>query len=465
MIKKHGWAARELIFAAIIAFAASFYFGHAFTNHDSVIYKIIADGIIEHGQMPYSYAFDHKPAFLYYIYAAFSLLYPFKIGFFAAISLLFYVVSAAIVSFYCYRSFRNVAGIALAIIFFSFPFVDFSGNTEILYSPLALASLLILMRSDSAKPVALSGMLAIFAVNTNYMVGVALSLPTVFLLISRDINSTVRRTAIYAAGVAIGLIVVFAPLQITVGVMDGYLKPQIAFLSAYGDGGISHTETLLFFLPVIASVLLCPALYLIDKFSSIKSRRELIAAALCMVSCIMCVIIAGKPFMHYSAIFFIPCCLFAVAAGKNAMAIIALSALPFNIYYKDMTIKLFNLHERLEASYTSKKEDDFKSLHALVGDEKVLSVRASHVLYYLSDMQPFDKYIWMTHRTQIMGDGEESYIMDKIRENPRFVMTGNNLCQNPAGMKDVCAYLKENYTLKKSVVWGFQFGGDVFERK
>jgi hypothetical protein len=134
VIKKYGWVARELIFAAIIAFAASFYFGHAFTNHDSVIYKIIADGIIEHGQMPYSYAFDHKPAFLYYIYAAFSLIYPFKIGFFAAISLLFYLVSAVIVSFYCYRSFKNVAGIALAIMFFSFPFVDFWQHRDFVFA-------------------------------------------------------------------------------------------------------------------------------------------------------------------------------------------------------------------------------------------------------------------------------------------------------------------------------------------
>lgn len=462
MNNSHSWMIRELTFAAIIAVLTSFYFGYAFTNHDSVIYKIIADGIIKYGQMPYSYAFDHKPAFLYYVYAAFSLTYPFKIGFFAAISLFFYFITASLTSYYCYRNLRNVAGITLAIIFFCFPFVDFSGNTEIIYSSLSIASLLILMKSKSKGRLAVAGSLAIFAVNTNYMAGIALSLPTVFLLIDNGIASTAKRALWYTAGVVAGLIIVFIPLQLTVGVMDGYLIPQISFLSAYGSGGISYQETFFFFLPVMASVLLCPILYAIVKKGAISSRRDVIASALCFAACMLSIMLARKPFMHYSAIFIIPCCLFAVAAGKNAFAIIALSALPFNIYYKDLTHSLFDLHKRLEASYTKKKEAEFIELHSLVGNSKVFSFRASHVLFYLSDMKPYDKYIWLTHRKQIMGDEEPAYVLDKLKDNPEFVMTGNSFCKNPGNMKEACNYVESNYTLERSVVWGFQFGGDIY---
>jgi len=465
MNNSNSWMIRELIFAVIIAALTSFYFGYAFTNHDSVIYKIIADGILDHDQMPYSYAFDHKPAFLYYAYAAFSLIYPFKMGFFAAISLFFYFITAALVSFYCYRSIRNLAGLTLAVIFFCFPFVDFSGNTEIIYSSLSIASLLILMKSRNKFIVAFSGSLAIFAVNTNYMAGIALSLPTVFLLLETGIASTIKRSLWYAAGVVAGLLIVFVPLQLTVGVMDGYFKPQISFLSAYGSGGISYHETFLFFLPVMVSVLLCPVLYAIVKKGAIGSRRDIIASALCFAACVLSIMLARKPFMHYSAIFIIPCCVFAVAAGKNALAIIALSALPFNIYYQDLTHSLFKLHERLEASYTKKKEAEFIELHELVGNSKVFSFRASHVLFYLSDMKPYDKYIWLTHRKQIMGDEEPEYVLTKLKENPEFVMTGNGFCKNSGNLKEACEYVESNYTLERSVVWGFQFGGDIYRHK
>ncbi|MDU3817725.1 MAG: hypothetical protein E7G60_15320 [Pantoea sp.] len=454
----------EIISAVIICVIANYYFGYAFTNHDAVIYKIIADGIVKYGEFPYSYAFDHKPAFLYYIYAAFSLIYPHKLGFFTLISLCFYVATAIIVSKFCYGDYKRTASIALGVIVFCFPFLDFSGNTEIFYNFLSLASLLLLAgKSSRMRVVFCAGVLSILAVNTNYMAGVMLSLPTLYLLCVDNLGITIRRCASYASGVAIGLLCVFSPIQLTVGVTEGYLKPQIQFLSAYSEGGFGYDDAMRFFMPVMLSSLLVPAGIFLFNRSSLRINRATIAAVFCFISCVIDIAIARKPFMHYAALFVIPVCLFVVGMGKYAAPVIIAASIPFNIYYFNNTAYLFDLHNRLEASFTEKKKGEFAELHDIIGDNPVLSIRASHVPYYMSNLKPFDRYIWLTHAKQIMGNKEEAYVMDKLTHKPRFVMTGNDFCGTNNKMIEVCDFISSNYHLRKKVIWGFRFGGDIYE--
>lgn len=454
----------EGVSALFIAIAFSYYFGYAFTNPDSVIYKIIADGIVKHGEFPYSFAFDHKPAFIFYSYAIFSLIYPFKVGFFAALSLVFYLLTGSLISKLASGSFRHALSSSAAVVFFYFPFLDFSGNTEVVYNLYAMVSLCLLYRfRDNARLVVLSGVLAIFAVNTNYMAGVMLSLPTLFLLMRDGVTSTARSAVLYASGVAAGLAIVLLPIAIQGSLINGYFHPQIHFLTSYNESSPGFKATLFYYLPVLLSILIAPVCASFGCLQWKVPARGWIAFIITTFSASIALILTGKEGMHYAAIYFAPVAMLAVAAGKNPVPVILACSIPFNFYYAKNTEYLFDLHNRIETSYTKNKADEFAAMHQLVGNEKVMSVRASHVLFYLSDMIPFHPYIWNGHSKLVFGDKENEYFIKQLESSPKFVLTGNGYCEKADRMIDVCDMIRRDYTKKMSISWAFGYGGDLYQ--
>ncbi|EPF0113076.1 hypothetical protein ACSPUS_000609 [Escherichia coli] len=449
-----------------IVIAFSYYFGYAFTNPDSVIYKIIADGIVKHGDLPYTFAFDHKPAFIFYTYALFSLIYPFKVGFFAAFSLLFYLFTGSLISKLATGSFKHALSSSAAVLFFYFPFLDFSGNTEIVYNLYAIASLCLLYcYSAGSRLLFFSGVLAIFAVNTNYMAGVMLSLPTIYLLMRDGLSPTAKRAAWYALGVIAGLAIILLPIAMQGSLISGYFEPQIHFLTSYNESSPGFKTTLYYYLPVLLSILIAPACVLFGWVKRDVPARGWVAFVITTISASITLILTGKEGMHYAAIYFAPVAMLAVAMGRNPVPIVLACSIPFNFYYAKNTEYLFELHNRVELSYTKAKAEEFAAMHQLVGNEKVMSIRASHVLFYLSDMIPFHPYIWNGHSKLVFGDKENEYFIKQLELSPKFVLTGNGYCEKADRMIDVCDMIKHHYTKKMSISWVFGYGGDLYQAK
>lgn len=454
--------ALQCVSAVVMGVIAYKYLPFPFTNHDVVIYKIIGEGILYHGQFPYTYAFDHKPAFLFYIYAIATAIYPFKMGFFVFLSSIFYIVSGAVLSKYADGTYRNTMLYALSVTVLSLPFVDFSGNTEILYNSMILISLYAL-RSDRGGLIFISGLVAILSVNTNYLSGVILSLPTLYLLFSDGIHSALRKCIIYSLGVIVGLSVVFVPIIATSSITENYFGPQISFLSVYGSEG-TYTDTLMHFLPgiLLSSIFMTPAIVA----CIINNRRKDAITSLLLFSSVIISMIAPRQMApHYFAMVVVPICMSLVIINKIRVmgVVIAMSIFSYTFSNDVRTMRRINNDNAVK--FREGASAKFDELKRIVDGRKVLSIRSSHVPVYMADIYPVMPFIWNAHTKLVFRDKEEEFFVAELKKSPELVMTSNFYCDKPTSMQRVCSILKNDYTLIYRIEWGFGFGSDLYQYK
>lgn len=454
--------ALQCVSAVVMGILAYKYLPFPFTNHDVVIYKIIGDGILYHGQFPYTYAFDHKPAFLFYIYAIVTAIYPFKMGFFVFLSSIFYIASGAVLSKYADGTYRNTMLYALSVTVLSLPFVDFSGNTEILYNAMILVSLYML-RSDRGGLIFFSGLVAILSVNTNYLSGVILSLPTLYLLLSGGLHSALRKCIIYSSGVILGLVLVFAPIVATSNVTENYLGPQISFLSVYGSEG-TYTNTLMHYLPglLISAVFMNPAI--IACVTNVR-LKDGITSLLLFASVIISMIAPRQIAPHYFAMVVVPVCMSLVIINKTRIigVVIAMSIFAYTFSDEVMTMRRINNDNAVK--FREGASEKFDELKRIVDGRKVLSIRSSHVPVYMADIYPVMPFIWNAHTKLVFRDKEEDFFVAELKKSPELAMTSNFYCNKPTSMQRVCSILKNDYTLIYRIEWGFGFGSDLYQYK
>lgn len=450
-------------FSAIVMGVIAYkYLPFPFTNHDVVIYKIIGDGILYHGQFPYTYAFDHKPAFLFYIYAIVTAIYPFKIGFFVFLSSVFYIASGAALSKYADGTYRNTMLYALTVTVLSLPFVDFSGNTEILYNAMILVSLYML-RSDRGGFIFVSGLIAILCVNTNYLSGVILSLPTLYLLFSDGLHSALRKCTIYSLGVILGLVLVFAPIVATSSITENYFGPQISFLSVYGSHG-TYADTFMHYLPglLISAVFMIPAI--ISCATNVR-RKDGITSLLLFASVAISMIAPRQIAPHYFAMVVVPVCMSLMIINKTRIIGVVIVMSTFACAYSKDVRTIRQINNSNAVTFRDDASSKYDELKRIIDGRKVLSIRSSHVPVYMSDIQPIMPFIWNAHTKLVFRDKEEDFFVAELRKSPELVMTSNFYCDRPTSMQRVCSIIKNDYTLIYRIEWGFGFGADLYQNK
>lgn len=442
-----------------------------FTSNDSVVYAIIGKGILEHGYLPYSYVFDHKPIFTYYIYAAFSFVYRFEYGYFATLSFICYILIGISLSKLIRNnmslSFVMAAVSALAIM----PFVDFSANTELLYLPLSIMSIALLHNNDNRyfTKIILAGTLASAAVNTNYLAGVFLSLPTLYLLYSGLSVATLKRISLYSVGVVAGCAIIFIPyLFSSVSLINDYFTTQINFLSKYGNISVndSYWSSVLYFsryyLYLVPVIVLFSCAVPTGNINN-NSKKLLIVATLLLLSSFLAVISPKKEFSHYFAMAMVPIVIFIAFSIKRFPYASVISLIPVILLCYNESSYIHRVAGQNTKTFNEVAKYKLHNLKSIIGNNEVLPMRSSHVPFYYSDIKPSNNIIWNGLSKVMYGSDEAGHFEAEINKKPIFIITSYDFCKNPSELYEQCKKINKEYDKIDSLEWGFGYGYDLYK--
>lgn len=90
----------------------------------------------------------------------------------------------------------------------------------------------------------------------------------------------------------------------------------------------------------------------------------------------------------------------------------------------------------------------YRQLKNLVGENKLLTIRAHPAIIYLGDIDPAQPLVWIDHPKIMYGPREDEYFVDQLARQPNFVATMADLCNGPAAhqpLPTTCAGLAAGY--------------------
>lgn len=157
---------------------------------------------------------------------------------------------------------------------------------------------------------------------------------------------------------------------------------------------------------------------------------------------------AGKFYPYYLYVMVLPAVvLYSISTSRFKRLAVLLVMAAMGLIALRPAIKDVTSGERIEAAYDL---SEFRQLKALVGEEKVLTIRAHPAIIYFGDIVPAQPLVWTNHAEFLYGDKEDDYFLGHLEKQPVFVMTMVNLCADQAGGKfypKSCAVLAKEYSV------------------
>ncbi|MDU5828121.1 MAG: hypothetical protein E6Z60_14555 [Mixta calida] len=448
---QYGVASISLIAISLIAYVNFF---NPYMDHDSVIYAIIGRAI-NNGYMPYTFAFDHKPVFTYYIYAIMHEIYPFKYGLFVALSL----VSLFSISLICCKAsgvkLINIPSVMLIFLICSYNLTELSGNTEFIFTALSLVSIWFITKDINIKNLAISAALSAASFNTNYLACIGLAPALLFLLAhSGSLRSFIKNLLIYSILFAISNILIVLPIYLFGGkdVFINYFELQKQFLTSYGEKGSLPYFFFAKIIVIYSSLIL--ALIIKTTKEGVKNK-ELSLIIFCAFSFIGC-LASGKDYGHYAFPFVTSIVFISVCMLRNDRdSFIILIAAPLFINLINMTPKLIDNNRKIH--YREFIWENSKRIKDITGDAKVMAVKSGHIPFYFGELNTFQPFIWASHTGLIFGNKENQFYNEQIMKKPPFILTYPGICDGSWSGTNFCKNLQAGY---KKVLSTYS-GGDV----
>lgn len=417
-----------------------------FSDGDPAYYVILGRGLLREHSLPYSYAFDHKPFGVYLFYGVWDQLFPVYPGKFTVLSLL--LCGAFCMLCRAFGRFNRVHAFA-GLVVFGAVFNVLAGNTElVLVTGEALILALMLRGVETGKPLLffLAGFCAALVINVNYLAVVCLLAPAALLLFSPG-WFRVSRVLLAFLGLCSGLGVLFSPYLIAGhGTLQAYFSMQRSFLHQYS--GTLSQRLLCAFWMVFYLLLMVPVLVgwlrrFPVRLRQRDGRRNLILPAWC-VSSFPATLMSGHPYEHYFILCFAPAVIMLAILLRDGASPSCLAMLPLCV-----TTLFFigvRLHDNINvASYT--RRVDYAGIARMVGRARVLDIRTYHAVFYLSDLKPFDVYLFANHIDILFRENAWKRYMQDLQQNPPYVVTPYVGCETHQVEAPVCLWLQEHYTL------------------
>lgn len=425
--------ATTVLFSIVFIFTFIYSLTFPYLDHDPLFYQFIGQHIYHDGQLPYSAGFDHKPIGIYYLYGLLSVSLPLNWPKLQMLSAACYLISGWLI---CKLSnSRRYAFTFLLLALLGYPFITFSGNTELILSVLILW-VAYLARHPNPASWFWAGCVGCFAINSNYL-AVLLIGPLLlgYLWIHMRAGQAGIMTLACSAflGALACLIVMFLPYLLT-GQLDKlseYITLQRAFLSTYGDE-TSNVTTLLkrmiFIVPIIMICVVGRKRW--DGHTLIAVMMILGAIAACAVSK------KFYPHYFYLAIAFLIIVYQSVESAwkKRAELLQGVLILLAGIY---LPYKYFP-HELPAAM------PHYQELANRVGKQPVLVIRASIVPVYYGQLFLLQPVAFFNHAALIYGAQEDALYQRYLHDAPTFVLGNSDLCHD-ASLVQTCQSLTLDY--------------------
>mgnify|MGYP003364984303 CR=1 FL=1 len=421
-----------------------------FSDGDPAYYVLIGRGLLRDHLLPYNYAFDHKPFGVYLFYGLWDRIAPFTPGKFTLLAVLlsgaFVTISRAFGVFN-----RTVAFVILTVGGAIFDVL--SGNTELVLvvgEALILALMLKGIETHKTALFFLAGCLAALTVNVNYLAGVCLLGPMALLLFSPR-WFRLSRCVVMGLGGVVGLIVLFLPyLIVGHGALQTYFSMQRSFLHMYG-GAFSDRLQCVFWMTFYLGLMLPIILGWIRRFpfnlADEASRRSMILPVW-LASSFPATLLSGHPYQHYFILCFAPASLMLAILFREGALPPRLALLPLwvsSVFFMGTAVK----RNVTVALYTSRV--DYAEIARQVWHAKVLDIRTFHAVFYLSDLKPFDVYLFSDHIDIFFRQNAWKRYMQDLRQQPLYVVAPYMGCERHAVEAPVCQWLQDHYTLTYAV--------------
>ncbi|GAN55285.1 hypothetical protein [Tanticharoenia sakaeratensis] len=457
------------VLVVVLAVYGGAYLALPFSNFDPLIYVMIGRALW-HGVLPYDAIFDHKPVLLYAIYGLADRGFGWAPGFFAV----FAIASCAVIAWIAARlrsgdpgtAGRGAAvpwpGVFWSVFLFQLlagaRFAVLSGNAEAAFTPICAGVVMLLVRRTDARAMVWAGMLAMAAVQTNYLSGVALALPVLFGLWS---DGRLRGYVLRALAFGFGAVLVLGALA-ALYVLDGrgiwsdYLAYQVPYLRHYGGGASARWEACrLFGLCLVAFV---PFLWVVWR--ACGRERPVRLMLLWVMSGWLACCVSGHAYAHYFTLVLGPLAiLFGLAWGWVGRARLWGSLLPVAVMSCVWLVHDTTHAWRMRADLAA---TDYAGLARVVGDVPVLSLDGSHVPYFMAHLHSVNRYVFPGHVRTIFGARAEGFLEAALDRGPAFVLTQQGGC--PADWPHLCGDLAAHYRPVLRSVDRYDFGFVLYGR-
>lgn len=417
-----------------------------FSNGDPAYYTILGRGIIQHHLFPYNYAFDHKPLGVNLFYGLWDWLIPFYSGKFAVLAL---VLSAAVVCL-CrtFGDFSRATAFMLLTVGGAI-FNVLSGNSEIVLvtgETLCLTLMFKGIQNNRNSLFFLAGIVAAFTVNINYLSVVCLVAPAALLLFSPGWFRLSRCFLAVAGGLS-GLLALFSPYLLAGhGALQTYFSMQHEFLHRYSGSLHERLLCLLwmtFYVLLLSPVLIawCRRFPLSDQM---QNNRKNLILPLWFFSSLPATMLSGHPFEHYFQLCFAPAAIMWAILLRQGVIFSRYALMPFFVVALFFVIN--NARTNFK-TYIHCNRVDYAAISREVGQNKVLSLRAYHSVFYLSNLWPFDIYLFSDHTDIMYGAHAEQHFMEDLQKRPPYVVMRYNACGLHEVEPQVCEWVQQHYKL------------------
>lgn len=440
---------KYLLISLVVVYVLS-YCVIPFSDGDPAYYVLIGRGLLRDHILPYNYAFDHKPFGVYLFYGLWDRLAPFVPGKFTLLAVL---LSGAFVTIgRVFGAFNR--GLAFVILIVCGAIFDvLSGNTELVLAvseALILALMLKGIETAKGSLFFLAGCLSALAVNVNYLAGVCLLGPEALLLLSPGWFRLSRCVMVFL-GVIVGLVVLFSPyLIVGHGALQTYFSMQRSFLHQY-SGALSDRLQCVFWMMVYLGLMLPILLGWIRRFpvnlADEASRRSMILPVW-FASSFPATLLSGHPYQHYFILCFAPATLMLAILFREGALPPRLALMPlwiFTVFFMGTEVKR-NVSIALHTSRV-----DYAQIARQVGHAKVLDIRTFHAVFYLSDLKPFDVYLFHDHIDIFFRQNAWKRYMQDLQQHPLYVVAPYMGCERHEVEAPVCQWLQDHYTLTYAV--------------
>lgn len=415
-----------------------------YMDHDVLIYTLVGEGIYRDGILPYGLIFDHKPFLTYFLYGPLAFLNS-SLNIFALFSVVWLLVLASIV--HTFLLMRTVPFLLTLFVLSvaTLGNVSYSGNSEIVYVPFELLSVGLALGSAN-RPVWLvfSAAAAVAATSVNYISGLPL-LPTLLYALYVSSSTSGRfllRAPVYLLTSIVILGVAFILLAFAGTDVGEYLLLQRRFLSGYA--GI-RAEPSLRFLFLVGTPFLALGLALLMPGLSVKPQFRRLSTAMLLLAVVSAssFFMSGKFYNHYAFMVTAPIAVILLSLDYSRPWLRAVFSLVL------VAAALAQLAPIIVGRSFLRTGPDlygfYGPLAELVEDQPLMSMHASVVPLYFSELRPFHSLVWFDHAEIIYGTDADAYYAGLLDRQPPFVMTSIDWCKNDGDAWAACDILEANY--------------------
>jgi preprotein translocase subunit SecE len=412
-----------------------------FVTDDALIYAVIGKAIFTKGLLPFTYIFDHKPILTYYIYGLIALAGPDYLPKWQIFSVIVYAMSAWLTREAAKQESWWVH--FLVIVGLSLQSMRFSGNTELIFSPLTVLAVLLILRSASVYTTFWAGVLVGLSININYLSAVGAGPAILYAILSRRTSPAMHlsQLAVGFLGVFAAIVVTLLPLAMsdTTSVWD-YFAAQRRFYSGYATQDVArpfwkYVFEIIPFMVIAGICFRCKA----------GEERTRNAFLIVLVSATIASLISRKNFHYYVYPLVIPTSiLWAMSTSRFKritliICVLFMAVTSIRSYWND-----FGPVGKLAASYDFTQFRKFKSI---VGDHPVLSIRGHNAYTYFADVEPAQPLVWPNHAQLFYGPKEDEYFVGYLNKGAEFVFIKEDACTKfLAELTQTCRIVQERYS-------------------